>query len=194
VSTLRLFVGFDAPQNATRLALDCMELLREAGADVSWERAEKLHCTLKFLGDVSEDRLLVLAGALRETAGDAPPFRVRFGGVGSFPGRGNPRVLWMGVENSDGLLAALQRRIEDSFERAGFSREERPFHPHLTLGRIKSPRNQLRLTAIQETLTLRSEPFAIREIKLVSSALMDSGSVYTERMAVPLVGNPSPGE
>ncbi len=141
VDSLRLFIGFETPTAVKGLVLDVIGRLRAASADVSWEREEKLHCTVKFLGSTPERRAGGVARALQGVALSAPPFRVRYRGLGCFPNRREPRILWAGIENEDGLLAQLHAGIEGAMEMLGYTKEDRAFRPHLTLGRVKSPRN-----------------------------------------------------
>ena len=189
MSSVRLFVAFDTPPEVKHQALEAIERLKTAGADVSWEQAEKMHCTLKFLGSTEEQRIPAVIEALQRAALGIPPFQVRYRGFGCFPGPVRPRVLWAGIQNPDGRLGELQRKVENGMEALGFPREERAFHPHLTLGRVRSPRNARRLIEILERLTLESEDFSVSAIRLMSSDLKPSGSVYTLRETVPMLGN-----
>ncbi len=192
--SLRLFIAFETPPEVTERALEIIRLLRAASAEVSWERAEKMHCTLKFLGSTPEGRVTGIAGALSGAAAAIPPFRLRYRGLGCFPDRREPRIVWAGIENEDGVLARLHQEIEKSMVAMGYAREERAFRPHLTLGRVRSSRNSKKLIEILETLTLSTDTFPVAEIRLMSSDTRPSGSVYTVRKAFALVGNRPHGE
>lgn len=186
---LRLFAAFDTPPPVKELAVKAIERLRSAEADVSWERAGKFHCTLKFLGSVEPARVEALSISLRASAGRYPPFTVRYTGFGSFPSRRAPRILWMGIHDDEGILPDVQLGLETALEVLGFPREERVFHPHLTLGRVRSPRKTLKLIEILESLTLSSGIYPVREVKLMKSEPGPTGPQYTEMETFPLLGN-----
>jgi 2'-5' RNA ligase len=98
-------------------------------------------------------------------------------------------VIWVGMEDQTGELIRLQRLLEDSMERLGVEREEREFHPHVTLGRVKGEKNLHVLRGMLESVTFERGPVQIRELLLVKSDLQPSGSVYTILKTYPFVGN-----
>lgn len=186
---LRLFIAFDAPQEVKLEAAAIQDKLRQAQADVSWERREKLHCTVKFLGDTASDIVPSIEVALSQIGQTTPPFTVRYRGTGCFPGKRDPRILWLGIENPDGRLDLLFMHIERAMFNLGFTREDRRFHPHVTLGRVRSRRNQGNLLEMLETVTFDSAIFKVDEIMLMKSDLKHTGSAYTRIKSVRLVGN-----
>jgi RNA 2',3'-cyclic 3'-phosphodiesterase len=137
VEPLRTFIAIE-PDPAVRAWLgECLESLRRRAPGVRWVRPEHLHLTLRFLGDVEASRSEALGRILGAACGPAEPFRVAFGATGVFGSRHTPRTLWLGLlpgRDLD-LLQALVRRLEDGLVEAGFGREDRPWSPHLTLGR-----------------------------------------------------------
>lgn len=188
-SSLRLFVSFDTPPQVKRIALDVIETLRHTGADVSWENEHKLHCTVKFLGSVSSAEVPRLTGILTEIAAETGQFTVRYKGLGFFPPAGDPRVVWMGIEDIDGILVPAQRQMEDALSALGIPKENRVFHPHLTLGRLRSPRHTPQLIRTAETVTFEPIEAPIPAFHLMRSTLLSSGSVYTTVQSFPLIGN-----
>jgi len=184
----RLFVAFDSPPEVKAKACDIQDQLREAHADVSWERQEKLHCTIKFLGDTPSELVPSITDALTDIGQSNPPFSIRYRGTGCFPNRRDPRILWLGIENQDGRLSTLFQMIDSRMESLGFKPENRQFHPHLTLGRVRSGRNQANLLKILENVTFESTIVATNEILLLKSELKPTGSVYTKIKFLPLVG------
>ena len=186
---LRLFIAFDSPPEVKSQAGEIQNQLRQAQADVSWERQEKLHCTIKFLGDTPSELVPSIADTLMEIGRANPPFSVLYRGTGCFPNRRDPRVLWLGIENPDGTLISLYQSIDSAMTRFGFKPENRQFHPHLTLGRVRTGRNQANLLKMLENVTFESAIKANTEILLIKSELRPAGSVYTKIKFVPLVGN-----
>jgi 2'-5' RNA ligase len=190
MDTMRLFVAVDTPPEVRRELVRVRDDLRRFGADVRWEPDGKLHCTLKFLGDVPERILPALGDALAATAGATSPMEVRYAGVGCFPDIRRPKIVWAGMRS--GGLAALAESVDITCAGFGMSREQRPFHPHVTLGRVKSLVSSDDLLSRIESVTFESPTVMIREILLVRSTLKPSGSVYSTVRSFPL-GSGEPG-
>ena len=110
--------------------------LVEAIPGVAWVKAGNLHLTLKFLGDVEEQRIEAIATSLTKAAAQVDAFDLTIGGFGAFPTRARPRVIW--VEANGPRLHALVESIECALEALGFPRETRPFAGHITLGRVRA--------------------------------------------------------
>jgi len=182
---MRLFVAVNLPPEVRERLAAAQDRLRHAQADVSWVRAENIHVTLKFLGE-TEKRLERIRPALAEVGRAGAPFSMEVSGVGSFGGR-VPRVVWVGVGDGAEPLIQLAGRIEAALARVGFAKERRGFTAHLTLGRVRSPRNaEALLAALQE---LRAEKFGTltaTQFDLMQSELRPSGSVYTPLEKFPL--------
>lgn len=155
--------------------------LREAAPTVkaSWERPEKIHITVKFVGEVEASRVGGLSEAAGRVASQAEPFDLTIGGTGAFHTQGNPRVLWVGVEDESGGLARVQKRLEDECSALGFPRETRPFHPHLTIARLRAPAGAKKLGALHRSTAFESASFRVGELVLMRSELGPGGSKYT---------------
>jgi len=156
-----------------------------------WLRPEGIHLTLRFLGEVEPD----LDARGRELWGSAIteclPFHIRLTGLGCFPPRGQPRVLWVGIEETEpgGALAALAARLETAARELGFAAESRPFRPHLTLAR------RARSGPTDTPDSLRENGAAdgwVREVVLHRSELKPTGARYTALRTFPLTGE-TPG-
>ena len=160
---------------------------RTKGQGVNWVRPDGFHLTLKFLGHVTEDRLPKITEAVSGVATTFSPFTVSVGGVGVFPNTRVPRVIWMGVKTEGDILARLQSRVEEVLDPLGFPRENRSFHPHLTLGRIKSEGSEGDFRQSGDTLAkwLAENQhrvcgqFEVKEVLLIKSDLQPGGAVYT---------------
>ena len=176
---LRLFIGIATPPSALPSLARARDRLRESGADVKWEPTEKLHCTVKFLGDTREELVPPITDRLSQIASVIPPFRVSYRGVGCFPGPRDPRIIWAGMEDPECTLKELFRAADEAMSTLGFERERRAFHPHVTLGRVKGTRRIRELLASMETVILDNPPVAIQDIELVKSTLEPGGSRYS---------------
>jgi len=148
-----------------------------------------MHVTVKFLGPVPLTTLDALGKALDDIARAFPPFPVTYAGLGAFPSMRSPRVLWFGLEDPSGTLHLLQQHTERLLAAVGFPPEERSFHPHVTLGRVRSTARLGRLLGTVESLTLERHPAQLRDILLVKSELKPHGSVYTTLRSATFVGN-----
>jgi len=140
---------------------------------VKWEKYEKLHLTLKFLGEVEESKIEEIKIALMESIKGYSPFMTGISGFGGFPSLKNPRVLFIGLSENRGLLR-LQRKMEERLEPLGFKKESRIFISHVTIGRIKGRARSKGFFPIPQNIS-----FSITEIALMRSVLHPEGSKYT---------------
>jgi 2'-5' RNA ligase len=150
---------------------------------------EKIHLTLKFFGGIEESRIDPIFKAIEEPIRNTALFSLKVRGVGAFPHLKNPRVIWMGLVDEREALISLQKQIETQLEKIGFQPEDRPFHPHLTLGRMKSSRGKEELVERMEEH--KEEEFGdipVERVTLFQSDLRPSGPVYTSLGDVKLGG------
>ncbi len=134
---MRAFVAVELPE-ATRFRLqEEIIRLRKAGGRVSWVRPEHMHLTLRFLGDITEDQKTAIAQTLLGVCADAVPMRLAVEGIGAFPNLRRPAVVWAGIRLVEGDLAGLQSKIEQTARKIGLVPDNKPFHPHVTLARIR---------------------------------------------------------
>ena len=185
---MRLFIAIDTPSDIKAGILSIQQQLKAADARVTWEPADKLHTTLKFLGETQENALPDITKGLEAACLYYPAVALRYRSLGCFPSRRDPKVVWVGIDDVSGNLSLLHQTIETEVERFGFGRERRPFTPHLTLGRIKSNIHIDSLLTRMETVTFESPLATIRDIILVKSDLKPTGSVYTILKSIPLNG------
>jgi 2'-5' RNA ligase len=155
--------------------------LRKSAPDVraSWSREENLHLTLKFLGDVPVSGIDALSIAAQRAAQTAAPCELIIGGCGAFPSSGQPRVLWIGIQDPAGQLEKLHQSIEDECAAAGFAREAKPFHPHLTVARLRRPHGARELAALHKEIGFAPLSFKASEFCVFRSELRSSGSRHT---------------
>jgi 2'-5' RNA ligase len=186
----RLFCAVNLPGELKARVGEYQRLLREAqtGVRASWERPEKLHLTLKFLGEIELPRVEALTRAAGRAAEGLRPFDLSVVGTGSFPPKGPPRVLWLGVEDPSGLLARLHSRLEEECAREGFPREPKAFRPHLTLARLRSREGAERLGALHRDALFEAQSFTVSELVVVRSELLPGGARHTPISRHRLVG------
>lgn len=184
---MRCFVAVPVSVSVRRRVGELQRELRRAEADVKWVEEGNLHLTLKFLGEIGEEAAGRLRELLSAEASRWPPLEVEYAGTGSFPGGDRPRVIWVGVRGDVGKLVSLAAAVDRAAEHVGVPREGRPFAAHLTVGRVRSPRDIRRLAAALERWNEagfgRDE---IREIVLYRSTLAPQGPVYDPLARFPL--------
>jgi 2'-5' RNA ligase len=179
---VRVFCALELPAEVRDRAAAHIARLRELAPEVraSWERTEKLHITLKFLGEIAPERIETLSGAASRAARMSQPFTLALSGAGAFPPGGSPRILWLGINDSAGALLRLQSHLEEECAAAGFAREERPFHPHLTLARIRAPQGARELARLNQEAGFEAIEFPVTNFVVMCSELGPGGSRYTE--------------
>jgi RNA 2',3'-cyclic 3'-phosphodiesterase len=141
---------------------------------------------LKFLGGVDASRIPDVAGAIERAAHGIPPFEVEIGGTGGFPNVRNPRVLWVGVSKIAKDLQRLYSNIEERLAHEGFEKEKRKFSPHLTIGRLRTPKNAARVAEMLVNIGFESETFTATQVIMMRSDLNPKGSIYTPQAVTEL--------
>ncbi len=170
---MRLFVAVDVPEELkARVESEIVEVLRPKLPGARWTRPEGRHLTLKFLGNVDDDRRADIEAVVADVASLHERSEAAFEQVGAFPDLRRPRVLWVGVASE--TLARVAADLESGFEPLGFEREDRPFRGHLTLARFPKPAR----VELPE-LEVPAEPFVVGELILFRSQLHPKGARYT---------------
>ena len=176
---MRAFLAFDVADDVTQRLLEVEQQLRATRADVSVVSRDNLHFTVKFLGDVGND----IVGEIdqRMSGIQLQGTQVRVDGVGAFPNQRNPRIVWAGVAPEDApKVDALAEKILESLSGIG-KPEDRRFHAHITIGRVRSPRNHEALLSFIESNQRHDFGMTrIDKLKLKSSLLRPGGSVYSD--------------
>jgi RNA 2',3'-cyclic 3'-phosphodiesterase len=175
---MRTFIAVPLPDECHRMIRQILDRMHSFRSEVRWSSIHSIHLTLKFLGEIDPASLPRLASVLKQQA-VVPGFSLTLRGLGVFPNPKNPRVVWCGISDESGGLAALQAAVEAACESLGFGREERPFHPHLTLGRVQGKKN---LQPLMDYIRIGSGlecPFRADDYQIYQSVLSPRGAVYT---------------
>jgi 2'-5' RNA ligase len=174
---VRLFVAINLPEWVSDRIFAGTDRLR-ALRGIRWGGPAAVHLTLKFLGDVDDDRAREIAAMLGMVAAEHEPFDLRLTSVGGFPSLQRPRVVWLGIEARQELLE-LQQGLEDALAALGFERETRRYHPHVTLGRVRRGRT---IDATELLKLARQTDVAgswrVRHVDLMRSRLKPTGAEY----------------
>jgi RNA 2',3'-cyclic 3'-phosphodiesterase len=185
MSVIRAFIAIDLSDEIYQRLEEVTRNMqaRLASVPIRWVPVRNIHVTLKFLGDVSIKNLEVLKKLLETETRSHQPFEISVGDLGAFPSERRPRVLWAGVQAPQ-ELTALQRGIEVETARLGYAPEDRPFSPHLTLGRIGRNAESHDLRLVGELLKSSNVGFLgatrIQAVHLYRSDLQPGGAVYTQ--------------
>jgi len=177
----RIFIAIDISEAArANIAQFTNELKPDfSHVRVSWEKPEKIHLTLKFLGDIDERQLADLKEVVRNTAVSFAPFSLRVENTGCFPSPRKAKVLWVGLTDETGSLGKLQEKLEEETVARGFAKDNRAFKPHLTIARLRGPLKSQE--PVEKFLQKHFKPvgFEVPEIVIYESKLQPAGSVYS---------------
>lgn len=177
----RIFTAIDISEEARRKVSARIENLRRQfpALRVGWDKPEKLHLTLKFLGETNEEQLEKLSDAVEKTARGISDFKLRIEDAGVFPNQRKARVLWLGVKDEKGNLRKLNEALESECERQGLARETRDFKAHLTIARLREPEKSKSLVEAHLRETFAAVEFEVSEVVIYQSELSPQGSRYT---------------
>ena len=184
---MRVFLAVNLPDGVRRELHRSTRHIREAAQSVAWVRAEQLHFTVRFLGEVSEELVSRLSEELAPVLATHEAFDIELAGAGAFPAVERPRVIWVGVHDPT-RLQSLAAKVEGVVRALGFPAEAREFVPHLTLGRVKRPLSGTELQALTRAVIGYGARFALRVtgVDLMSSVLRPQGPLYTMLHKFPL--------
>lgn len=187
---MRVFVALDVPERVRAALTEMTTRLKEVCPSARWVRLEGVHITLKFIGEVSPEKLEQIRQGLGKLP-DFAPIQVHFAGLGFFPSARRARVFWAGVQAGP-ELAALAAAIEMKLEPVGVPPEKRAFQPHLTLARFESPeRTQALGTAVEALGTPEFGSEVFKDFHLYQSVLKRSGAEYSRLVTYPFSREPA---
>lgn len=184
---MRSFIAIELPDPIKASLTPMVDRLRRTRVRASWVKPERMHLTLRFLGDVAEERLAALGEHLSAGLSGIEPFPLRVQGVGAFPNTRRPVVLWAGVGSLEGALTDVQAAAERAAQSIGLKPERRAFRAHVTIARVKQSGGFGELSvALRREEDFEAGPFQAGAVTLFSSELAPSGPVYTRLREFPL--------
>ncbi|HLG38521.1 MAG TPA: RNA 2',3'-cyclic phosphodiesterase [Chitinophagaceae bacterium] len=178
-NTIRTFIAIPLTPEIRNMITPIQDRLKKLDCNISWVKPENIHLTLKFLGDVKMKKIDTIKQVLENLFQSTRPIPMKLSKIGAFPDINHPRILWVGLNDGGRQITHLVSLIEDECGKIGFKKEEKPFNPHITIGRIRSPKNLHLLAeaisnfAIPDHLTQLSQT-----IILYQSTLTSQGPVY----------------
>lgn len=178
--TLRTFVALPLDSHIVTSLHALHQQLKSLPVDVKWVNPQSIHVTIKFLGHVEEAHLESIYEAIQQGISRIKPWRVGVKHMGTFPGMRNPRVVWVGLDDPTGAIMTVQNQVEAELVKVGFEKERRAFTPHLTVGRVRSPKGKKDLVSF--LVDEREREFGemhIDRVVLYRSDLKPTGAVYT---------------
>jgi 2'-5' RNA ligase len=189
---IRAFIAFDLSESLRRVIREQVERIEQGlpKNSIRWVKVEGIHLTLRFLGNIAQGKINQVQQAMEHAASNVKAFMFQVSGLGCFPNNRRPRVLWIGVQEPTGSLLKVQSVLEQELEGLGFEKETRPFHPHLTIGRVKRHvrGEELKIIsrAMQEIQIGMMGQEEVHQVLLIRSDLRPSGAVYTHLAHAPL--------
>jgi len=176
---MRTFIALDLTEETKQELTRLQSGLKKSQADVKWVNPQNIHLTLKFLGEISEQQVNQVKEVLDRISSQFKPYEITLSGIGAFPKVENPRVIWVGIESGKNETKKIAEILSVELEKAGFQKEDREFKSHLTVGRVRSPKNKDNLkTAIQSISFSPQAKIPIDYITLYQSTLTPQGPIY----------------
>lgn len=188
---MRAFIAIELSDEIKNTLAQIQSHLKYTGADIKWVTPGNIHLTLKFLGEITEEKCEKVKAALDEIAKSNAPFEISLKDIGAFPKIDYPRVVWVGLDKGVIESTELAAKVDETLSKIGFQKETRPFAAHLTIGRVRSAKNK-------EALKEKAASYPAHETKggagksqvtgsqsissviLFHSKLTPTGSIYTK--------------
>ena len=198
MNLIRTFIAAELPGELLQTLGKLQRTLRDApgGRAVNWVRSEAIHLTFKFLGDVPQDALPLVFAGIEQVCAKQPPFVVQVSGLGCFPNSVRPRVVWLGLQDEHQEMQHMKQALENELASSGFSREDRAFQPHLTLGRVRSSALSSEVEILGRSIASYESAVLgqinVSQLSAISSTLSSGGGIYRILYQAPLVDQRKP--
>jgi 2'-5' RNA ligase len=179
---MRAFIAIELPREIKDSLVQLQDKLKSSSADVKWVEPNNIHLTLKFLGEIEDERLGRINSILENIAENKIPFHASISSIGAFPRISSPRVIWAGIDEGDKETKEIVKILEERIEKLGIPKEDRAFSSHITIGRRRSGLNIDKLSQSLKTLendfAKRNLGFNVTKITLFNSTLTPKGPIY----------------
>lgn len=184
--TIRTFIAIKISSELEQAFKKLLEELKRVQCNVKWVNPESVHLTLKFLGNLTKTKIGEVLEGTKEASRDFSSFQIRTKERGAFPSIKRPRVFWVGLEADSQTLIQLQNKIDDELSGLGFEKDTRRFHPHLTVGRVRSPKNIGKVIQKFVEYPFPEIEFKVEQILIMKSELTPKGALYSIQNTVSL--------
>ncbi|MHA1616875.1 MAG: RNA 2',3'-cyclic phosphodiesterase [Candidatus Njordarchaeales archaeon] len=183
---MRTFIAIDieTPELVSKL-VNIQDYIKKTGAAMKMVEPENFHITLKFLGEISPSDVTVITDALKKALADAKIFEISLEGIGAFPTIAKPRVIWVGISTGKDFLKILVKKISHELLSIGIRGDNKEFHPHVTLARVKRFNRDL-VRALEELGNIKIGSMIVKHVRLKKSVLTPQGPIYSTLVEIPL--------
>lgn len=182
---MRIFIAIPIPEETQNFLEEFTARLKQADADVKWVERENLHFTLRFLGEVEEEKIPLVKQSISSLA-NFRAFQAEIGTLGAFPSPSSPRVIWIGLKKGEREMLDVAKALNGALKEQGFPPEDKPFQAHLTIGRVRSSRNLSSLKRLLAEVPPPVKEFPVNEVCLFKSTLTPRGPIYDPLYKLPL--------
>lgn len=187
---MRVFIAIELESSIKENIARIQTRLKVIQGKIKWVEPSSVHLTLRFLGEIEEEKLEKVHQITQELGKRVPPFKIEVKGMGVFPGFSSPRVIWIGARDTSGELGKMAAWLEEALVREGFVREKRKWKAHLTLGRVKFLKESERLRElIQKEMETEAGKMEVKDITIMRSQLTPKGSIHTSLGKIDLKGD-----
>ncbi|MBN1854611.1 MAG: RNA 2',3'-cyclic phosphodiesterase [Pirellulales bacterium] len=180
MASIRTFIAVPASAPVRQHAIQLSRTLGRGMDSIKWVAEENLHWTLQFLGDVEETLLANVCHMVGKALSGTVPFDIEVVGAGAYPARHRPRTLWLGVAAGRESMIELQNTVASSLESLGFRREQRPYAPHLTIGRVRGGQRAVEplIERLADYADFHAGAMCIDAVTVFASELNPGGPTY----------------
>jgi RNA 2',3'-cyclic 3'-phosphodiesterase len=176
---IRAFIAIDLSHEARKEISRIQDVLKAVDANIKWVDPETIHITLKFLGDIPEDKIPQISAGLENITKTFEPFEITLDKLGVFPKWNFPQIIWVGINDKNDVLSGITADIDKFLREIGFETAKREFKAHATIGRVRSSKNKDKLKNIAIKISIPPIATKISRITLYKSNLTPTGPIYT---------------
>ena len=177
---MRLFIALPLPSSVETKLGEIIDDLKNKGGKVKWVNPKNIHITVRFLGETDERQVPAIKEIMDRVSIKYNSYNLTIDRLGGFPNLNKPRVIWAGLTDDEqiGIMARMVKEIEYDIRKLGFDPDEKRFKPHLTLGRVKVPKNLDELLDSLRSYHLKPTSFILDSLRLYKSTLTPQGPIY----------------